>query len=465
MSLYDNMKKHINVFIHRRDFRLYDNTALNSLVEKYAGLLTMHVFIFNPSQIDQKKNLFYNHNCVEFMIQSLKDLRGQLKDALYFFYGKDIDILQQIMNTYFVNCIAWNSDYTPFSRKRDEYLVNWCNRKNVEVITNEDYSLFPIGSILSLNKQPYQIFTPFYKYCLKREDTINPPAQDKLPHLIFERAKVIGMIKNIDQFCEKQNLHLKVKGGRTEALKILKAVQLGTFKNYDNLRDIPALDKTTKLAAYIKFGCVSIREVYHTFKKSYGLNHGLVRELLWREFYAHATWHFPDVLSGKSFKPNNIKWQWKKEWYDRIMKAKTGFPLIDAAIKELFTTGWINNRLRMIVASFITKDLAMEWTTFERDLFGKYLVDYDPSTNCHSWQGMASVGIDAAPYWRIINPWRQMDRFDKDCVYVKRWLPELKDIAPIKIKNWRLEPPLHNYPSPMVDHDEQVKKYLSLWRL
>jgi deoxyribodipyrimidine photo-lyase len=457
------MKKHINIFIHRRDFRIIDNMALDALVAKFPDIPTMHVFIFNPTQIDPKKNVFFNKNCVEFMIQSLKDLRTQLRDALYFFHGKDTDVLTAIMNTYYVNCIAWNSDYTPFARNRDEYLVNWCNRKKIEVVVAEDYSLFKMGTILSSGQKPYQIFTPFYRSCIKHEDLLLPPA-GITKHAVLEGAKVVGILKNIDQFIESPNLMLKVKGGREEALKVLARVRARHFKNYDYARDYPAMDKTTKLAAYIKFGCVSVREVFDAFKKTYGIGHGLVRELIWREFYAHATWHFPHVLSGKAFKDTGMRWQWKQEWYDKVMVGKTGFPIIDAAIRELLATGWMNNRLRMVVASFITKDLAMDWTVFERDLFGRHLVDYDPSTNCHSWQGIASVGIDAAPYWRVMNPWRQMERFDKDCVYVKKWLPELKGLAPQKIKNWRIESPLHNYPNPMVDHDQQVQRYLALWK-
>jgi deoxyribodipyrimidine photo-lyase len=258
------------------------------------------------------------------------------------------------------------------------------------------------------------------------------------------------------------NLNLKVNGGRQNALLILQDVESGSYRNYDISKNFPYKDATTKLSAYIKFGCVSIREVYNSFKTTYGLRHGITRELFWREFYAHSTWHFPYVLSGKSFKPYKVKWSYKQEWYDSIIAAKTGIPIIDAAIRELKTTGYINNRLRMIIASFITKDLAMDWRVFERDLFAKYLVDYDPSTNCHSWQGMASVGISCDPYWRIMNPWRQMQQFDPDNKYILQWIPEL---ANVDISNLRKQKnSLPNYPAPMVDHDIQVQKYLNKWR-
>ena len=143
------------------------------------------------------------------------------------------------------------------------------------------------------------------------------------------------------------------------------------------------------------------------------------------------------------------------------MTAQTGYPIIDAAIRELMTTGWMNNRLRMIVAGFITKDLGMDWRIFERDLFGRYLVDYDPSTNCHSWQGMAGIGIDAAPYWRIMNPWLQTEKFDPKFQYILKWIPELEGQ---NLKLWRLSSGIRGYPGPIVQHDAQVKWFLNRWK-
>ena len=313
-----------------------------------------------------------------------------------------------------------------------------------------------MGSILSGSGTSYQVFTPFYTKCLSLQETIK--VNSKFPYVVFH-TKPPGALKNIDQYY-KTNPHLKVIGGRENALAILKLK--AAFKNYDLNRDFPYMDKTTKLGAYIKFGCISIREAFHAFKPVTGL----LRELLFREYYSHATWWHPQVLSGKSFKHINIKWNalhTSTIYHACIMNAKTGFPIIDAAIRELFLTGWMNNRLRMIVASFITKDLMLDWHVYERKLFAKHLVDYDPSVNCHSWQGAAGVGIDTSPYWRVMNPWRQTEKFDKDCRYIKKYLPELADVPAEDILAWRTQKPLYNsvYLSPMVDHEVQVKKYLS----
>lgn len=450
-------KPEINIFIHRRDFRTQDNTALNKLVELYPGIPVMHVFIFNPVQIEKNQNAFYNSNCIQFMIESLKSFRDELGGALYFFHGSDIEVLGKLIAGYRVNAVAWNLDYTPFARKRDEYLRNWCAAKKIECFEAEDYSLFDMGAVLNGSGKMYGVYTPFYNKCLKMAGMIR--ASKTIECKVFKEGK--SGVKNLDVYFT-ENPNLQVRGGRGAALKILNEVKKGTFKNYDYARNYPAMDKTTKLAAYIKFGCISIREAYEAFKAAYGLRHGLVRELIWREFYAHASWHFPGVFSGEPFKENKMKWVWKKEWYDRVMAGMTGFPFIDAAIRDLKTTGWMNNRLRMVVASFITKDLCMDWRIFERDLFGRYLVDYDPSSNCHSWQGIAGVGIDAPPYWRVMNPWLQTEKFDPGFKYIKKWIPELAGRD--DIGKWRLSAGIMNYPAPMVDHEKQVKWYLERWR-
>ena len=278
------MKPEANVFIHRRDFRVHDNTALLSLVKKYPDVPVLHCFFFNPVQIDPAKNTFFNKNCVEFMIQSLKSLRDQLDGHLYFFYGPDASCMNYIMKGCTINAVAWNSDYTPFARSRDDTLIGFLDSKGIEHIEGQDYSLFPMGYI-----KPYYVYTPFYKKTLQLAEHIRPP-EDMPKYKVFDRP-VSGTVRDIDGFYGDSNLLLRSKGGREEALGILKSVSKGPFKNYENVRDYPARDGTTHLSAYIKFGCVSIREVYESFRRSYGIRHGLVRELLWREFYAHATWN------------------------------------------------------------------------------------------------------------------------------------------------------------------------------
>lgn len=450
------VKSSINVFIHRRDHRIIDNLGLQLLLS-VSDKPVLHVFIFNPEQIEKRKNKYYNKNCIEFMMQSLKSLDDDLRGRLQYFYGTDEEAIRSIQSEHRIETVAWNSDYTPFARARDADLKKFCASLQIKTAVAEDYSLFPMGSILTKGgKGPYKVFTPFYNECLRKgqHHVTMIPEKKRHRHVIAKPFKSF----DLKPFQVEANPNLEVHGGRRLALQRLRRVSQGSYKKYDKERDFVGLDGTTKLAAYIKFGCISIREAFATFKESG--SKGLVRELLWREFYAHATWHFPHVLQGKPFKGPAIRWSSNKQWYNAVMEGRTGFPIIDASIRHLLATGWMNNRARMIVASFITKDLAMDWQLFERDLFGRHLVDYDPSTNCHSWQGMASVGIDALPYWRVFNPWIQQKKYDKDCEYIKKWVPELANMSPSSIHKWNLNTKQsHEYVRPIIDHATQVVKY------
>ena len=191
---------------------------------------------------------------------------------------------------------------------------------------------------------------------------------------------------------------------------------------YHKHRDYPALDSTTKLSAYIKFGCVSIREVYYNYHK----NRSLLRELIWREFYANIMYYFPHVI-GSNFKKkyDKIKWSNNKDWFDKWCKGQTGYALVDAGMNQLNTTGWMHNRVRMVVAMFLTKDLLIDWRWGEK-YFATKLVDYDPASNNGGWQWSASTGTDAQPYFRIFNPEIQTKKYDKNYDYIKKWNPEYK---------------------------------------
>ena len=234
------------------------------------------------------------------------------------------------------------------------------------------------------------------------------------------------------------------------------------------------MNKTTKLSPYIKFGCVSIREVYHSIRKRYGIKHGLIRELFWREFYANITFNFPRVLKGQIFGTNKafkekyerIQWIYDSEKWNALIKGKTGFPLVDAGIKQLTISGWCHNRCRMVIASFAAKDLHLPPNDFER-WFATQLIDYDPSSNSGGEQWAYSIGVDAQPYFRIFNPLLQSSTYDKDCKYIKEWLPELKKVKnedlhrwPDKYKDYKNV----NYPPPIIDHSVESTKIKNIFK-
>ena len=397
----------INVFIFRRDFRIHDNLALNRLVSECGNKGVYPIFIFNPKQIYAKNNEYFSNNCVQFMIESLDELEKDIH--VNYYENDDIEVLTKISKKYKIKSIAYNKDYSPFAIKRDSIIAEWAAAAGIRIITEEDYTLYPMGTILNNKGDPYQVFTPFYKKSLL--------IKVKTPEPLV--VKSINVIKDIKAFDKHKyyvsNDDISVRGGRDKALERFKKV----MTDYATTRDYPAQDKTTRLSAYIKFGCVSIREVYYNYNKVKELQ----RELLWREFYANILYYFPYVL-GNSFKAqyDNVKWTNNKEWFKRWCNGTTGYLLVDAGMAQLNKTGWMHNRLRMITAMFLTKDLLIDWRWGEK-YFATKLVDYDPASNNGGWQWSASTGTDSQPYFRIFNPELQLKRYDKNYEYIRTWIP------------------------------------------
>lgn len=418
----------ISVFIFRRDLRTVDNNALNKLIELSKGYHILPIFIFNPQQIYAENNAYFSNNAVQFMIECLNELENDVH--INFYEGNDLKILDNLNKKYRIVNVAFNKDYTPFAIKRDKNITDWCKKNNINLVVCEDYTLHNIGTITNNSGKPYQVFTPFYNKCSKIK--VDKPNKN---------IKIKGVIdvKKFDK--NKYYVHndkIAVHGGRKEALKKLKK----NMKNYTRTRDYPSIDGTTKLSAYIKFGCVSIREVFW----NYSGNKALQRELIWREFYANILFHFPHVI-GSAFKSkyNKIKWTNNKIWFKKWCNGETGYALVDAGMKQLNETGWMHNRLRMIVAMFLTKDLLIDWRWGEK-YFASKLVDYDPGSNNGGWQWASSTGTDAQPYFRIFNPDLQIKKWDKNYEYIKRWNPDYKDIEPI------------------VDHDERSRIAIKIFK-
>ena len=407
----------INIFLFRRDFRIHDNLALNRLIAESGNQGIYPMFIFNPVQIYAKNNAYFSNNCVQFMIESLDDLEKDIH--INYYEGVDTEILTALSKKYKIKSIAYNKDYSPFAIKRDGIIEEWAKSRDITIITEEDYTLYTMGTILNNKNEPYQVFTPFYKKSLAIKVKDPEPLQ----------VKHINVVKNIKGFDKHKyyivNEDLAVRGGREKALERFKRI----MTDYATYRDYPGKDKTTKLSAYIKFGCVSIREVYFNYSKVKELQ----RELIWREFYANILYYFPYVL-GNSFKEkyDNIKWTNNKEWFKKWCQGKTGYAMVDAGMNQLNKTGWMHNRLRMITAMFLTKDLLIDWRWGEK-YFATKLVDYDPASNNGGWQWSASTGTDSQPYFRIFNPELQLKRYDKDYEYIRTWIPAFEKDAVEKI--------------------------------
>lgn len=457
----------MNIFIHHRDLRIKDNTTLIEMSKNEKNIIP--IFIFPPEQIDENKNKYFSHNCVQFMIESLKELKKDYKkhsSNLYFFKDNNISVIKNIHKKFNINSIGFNSDYSPYAKKRDNEIIKFAQKNKIKIYTNEDILLHNINSGNGLNKdnEPYKVFTPFkknlMKYKVKEIDNYNKF------NLGLEKKlkKIKSYFKDLDSLYKKNN-NLLVKGGRKWALKRIKEIK--NYNNYDKCRDFLGYE-TTLLSASINFNVISIRELYYLIKKTFGLNHGLINELYWRDFYYNILFHFPHVIKS-NFKENYDKIIWRKS--NKDLKAwkdgKTGFPIVDACMRQMNIHGYMHNRGRMIVSSFLVKNLWIDWREGER-YFANMLVDYNISANNGGWGWASGSGTDSQPYFRIFNAWTQAKKFDKDCKFIKKYIPELKDVKPEHILKWDDDKirKLYNvnYPNPIVDHKESRLRALELYK-
>uniref|UniRef100_A0A6C0J610 Photolyase/cryptochrome alpha/beta domain-containing protein n=1 Tax=viral metagenome TaxID=1070528 RepID=A0A6C0J610_9ZZZZ len=448
-----------SIFIFRRDFRISDNTALNQCIEDNDDIYP--IFIFTPEQI--KNNSYKSNNAVQFMIESLKHLSKKID--LSFMYGDYINVLNDLIKKNNIDAVYTNTDYTKYAIKREKDIEKLCKKLNVTFKYFDDICLFKPGTLLTTTNKIYQKFTPFYNLCLTQK--VNEP---KTLKNIKEKSKIIKSKylinkSEIDKYY-KHNPQLNIKGGRKEALKILKSID--KFKSYDKTRNTLAIE-TTHLSGYLKFGCLSIREVYHKFKKKLGMKDPLIRQLIWRDFYYHLGNGFIERF-GKSLKPkyDGIKWSTNSNHLQKWKDGNTGYPIVDACMKEMNTTGYMHNRGRLIVASFLIKNLQINWESGEK-YFAQTLLDYDVLVNNGNWQWVSGSGADSQPYFRIFNPWTQSEKFDKECEYIKYWLPNLKDVPNKHLHQWEkfyTEYDLKDldYYKPMVDYKESRVKALDMYK-
>ncbi len=457
------MQKHYKkaLFVFRRDLRIQDNTGLLAAIQQADSVIPC--FIFDPVQVGAT-NTFRSMNALQFMIESLQDLEKQLKSKngkLYLFYGNTVKIINTLIKQENIDAIFVNRDYTPFSLKRDESLKKLCYHYDIAFEQCNDLLLTEPEEVLTQSGTPYSIFSAFYK-----KARIKPVEE---PHALKKGTFFTQKINNAEsttlykKILNKRNPTIHVHGGTDNAKKILRSIT--NLKNYAQTHNIPSL-ATSNLSAHIKFGTISIRHIYHTIKNILGSHHPLIRQLYWRDFFTHVAYNSPFVF-GQAYhnKYNNLAWSTSKADFKKWCTGTTGFPIVDAGMRQLNATGFMHNRVRMIAASFLVKDLHINWQWGEK-YFAQQLIDYDPAVNNGNWQWVASTGCDAQPYFRIFNPWLQQKKFDKNCTYIKKWVQELRDIAPKTIHTWFNDdsPPIKNYPRPLVDHDVETKRAKALYK-
>lgn len=439
-----------SLFIFRRDLRLEDNTGLIHALENSKTVIP--IFIYDNFFINNFKDSNFRWN---FLNESLLDLNAQLVkrgSTLQIFKGNPKSVLKKIFETQNIDSVFLNADISFYSKKRDSEILQICKESNVELSSHMDFFLQNPTVIKTNMDRPYTIYSQFYKKA--RTFPVRKIRKNSLSNFYNKK------ISNYSIFAS--NGQEDSFGGRTNALSILKT--LDKFKNYDSTRDYPS-NLTTRLSAHIKFGTLSIREIHNSIQENLGSSHTLMREIYWREFFNYVCFHFPSSTQ-KSFKKKYQKFPWikSKVLFAAWCSGNTGFPIVDAGMRELNKTGFMHNRVRMIVGSFLTKDLHIDWKLGER-YFAKKLVDYDPAVNSGNWQWVASTGCDSVPYFRIFNPWIQQEKFDKECIYIKKWIPELGPFSPEVVHNlWKTFPENLNYSSPIVNHKVEAQKTKELFK-
>ncbi len=415
------------IFWFRRDLRLNDNAGLFHALKENDTVQPLFIF---DSDILEKLDDVHDAR-VTFIYDTISELKAALQkhhSDLWVRHGKPEEIIQQLLEQHKITAIYTNHDYEPAARKRDAAVAKIAKSYGVEFKTYKDQTLFEKDEILTAQGKPYTVFTPYKNNVLK---SLTPFYLKSYPNDVYESS--YAKSKKLEKMPTLKSLGFERTSIEFPPLEI----SAKTLKNYSKTRDLPALEGgTSHLGLHLRFGTVSIRELARE-----GMKYSQVwlSELIWRDFFMQILWHFPEV-EKRSFRPEYDKIAWRKSKSDfaKWCEGRTGYPLVDAGMRELNTTGFMHNRVRMVVASFLCKHLLIHWYHGER-YFAKKLLDYDLAANNGNWQWAAGSGCDAAPYFRIFNPETQAEKFDPDNEYIKKWVPEFGT---------------DEYVKPMIDHNE-----------
>lgn len=445
------MSKGISIFWFRRDLRLEDNAALYEALKGEYPVLPL--FIFDRHILDKLSNRADAR--VEFIRQTLAEIKTELQDQgsdLLVKFGKPEEVWPEVLKQFQVKAVYTNRDYEPYARERDEEIKGLLEKEQIPLRTFKDHVIFEEEEILTKADGIYTVFTPYSKTWKakldEREDTIEENGQQVQLSYYLKPYPTEKYFSNFYQTDEELPLPTlsEMDFHATNAEIPGKTVSRGLIKNYDDTRNFPAKEGTSRLGIHFRFGTISIRE---KARRARQLNETFLNELIWRDFYAQILANYPHVAEN-SFRPEYdfIEWRNNEEEFAAWCKGETGYPIVDAGMRELNTTGFMHNRVRMITASFLTKHLLIDWRWGEA-YFAEKLLDFDLASNNGGWQWAAGSGTDAAPYFRIFNPTSQMEKFDKEKVYIKRWVPEFGTT---------------NYPEPIVDHKMARERCLATYK-
>ncbi len=429
------MKQKINIFWFRRDLRLEDNAGLFHALS--GNLPILPIFIFDKNildHLDDKKD-----RRVDFIHQTILQIQQELVAAgssLFVLFDTPENAFNQLLNSFEINAVYTNNDYEGYAIKRDAHICSILATKNIDFHSFKDHVIFEKSEVTKDDGLPYTVFTP---YSRKWKTNL-----EKSPIKPFPSEKLIG---NCLKITPQSVPSLESMGFRSADIKFpAKIVAQDIIKAYANNRDIPGIRGTSQLGIHLRFGTISTRKLALSAAE---LSTTFLNELIWRDFYQMILWHFPHINEYKSFKKayDNIEWRNNETEFKKWCEGQTGYPIVDAGMRELNETGFMHNRVRMITASFLCKHLLIDWRWGEA-YFAKKLLDFDFAANNGGWQWAAGSGCDAAPYFRIFNPYLQTKKFDPDFKYIRKWVPEFEDF---------------NYPSPIVNHEMARKRCLETY--
>jgi deoxyribodipyrimidine photo-lyase len=424
----------MTVFWFRRDLRIEDNKGFFEALT--SDLPVLPIFIFDKDILDQ---LPKDDARVTFIHELISKINSELQKkgkSLAVFYGVPSVIFEQLASENTIEKIYTNHDYEPYARQRDLTVFQIFKKYNIAFHTFKDQVIFEKSEVTKDDGLPYVVYTPYsrkWKEKFKSIQLENYKSEDYLDKITTHSYPFLSLTQI---------------GFQTSKIKVPPYdISEDLIQNYEATRNFPALNKTSFLGAYLRFGAVSIRKIMA--KAIQEKNETFWNELIWREFFMQILWHFPHTKNG-SFrsKYDAIQWNNNEAEFKKWCEGKTGYPFVDAGMRELNATGHMHNRVRMIVASFLCKHLLIDWRWGET-YFAQKLLDYEQSSNVGNWQWAAGSGVDAAPYFRIFNPTEQIKKFDKDLEYIKKWIPELQDFS---------------YPKPIVEHKFARERCLKIFK-
>lgn len=422
-------KEKITIFWFRRDLRLSDNCALHHALQSIFPVLP--IFIFDENIIDE---LPQDDARLTFIYDSLSSINSELaihSSGLLCLKGKPIEVWKNLIEKHEINAVYTNEDYEPYAIQRDQQVAELLEKSGINFLSFKDQVIFEKDEILKQDGKPYTVYTPFKNKWLEKfhDGLLTDYKVDLWDHYL----KFISNFPSIED--------LGIEKSTIEVLPY----NLSVVGDYENTRNFPAIVGTSSLSPHLRFGTVSIREIVSKVKS----NGAFLNELIWREFFMQILCHFPNVVQHNfSRKYDGIQWRNNEEEFDKWKNGKTGYPIVDAGMRELNATGYMHNRVRMVVASFLCKHLLIDWRWGEA-YFAVKLLDYELSANNGNWQWSAGTGCDAAPYFRIFNPTEQVKKFDPELKYIRKWVTDLDDLT---------------YPLPIVEHKFARERALKVYK-